>query len=233
MTLKIAEIGMNHMGNEKYFFEYLKLLPKKLDGVTLQIPKKETLSKSNLKCHLSEEKIIYYIKLLKKKFGLVGIATNDYEKIDMFSELDIDFFKITSGLATNIKFIKKVLKTRVKKVYLSLGFASYKDTRKVLKNIDKKKISLIHTSFKKELSEINLKKITILKDMFGLPVAYGNHSKYINCIANSIFFEPCAIFFYVKLNKDLNYPDKTHAVNIKDINLLLNKINENTMMLKK
>ena len=155
MTLKIAEIGMNHMGSEKYFLKYLKLLPKKIDGVTLQIPKKENLNKSNVKCHLSDEKIIHFIRLLKKKFKLVGIATDDFEKIDMFSKLNIDFFKITSGLATDVKFINKILKTKVKKVYLSLGFISYQDIRKVLKKIDKKKISLIHTSFDKKLSDIN------------------------------------------------------------------------------
>ena len=233
MTLKIAEIGMNHMGNERYFLKYLRLLPKKIDGVTLQIPKKESLSKSNIKCYLNDDKIIKYIRLLKEKFNLVGIATNNYEKIDMFSKLNIDFFKILSGSATDIKFINKILKTKVKKVYLSLGFNSFKDTKKVLEKIDKKKISLIHTSFDKRLSEINLKKITILKEMFGLPVAYGNHSEYLDCIPNSVFLEPCAIFFYVKLNKNLNYPDKSHAVNIKNINLLLDKIRENTIMLKK
>ena len=67
MTLKIAEIGINHMGNERYFLEYLRLLPKKIDGVTLQIPKKESLSKSNIKCYLNDDKIIKYIRLLKKK----------------------------------------------------------------------------------------------------------------------------------------------------------------------
>ena len=139
MTLKIAEIGMNHMGNEKYFLKYLRLLPKKIDGVTLQIPKKESFNKSNIKCYLNDDKIINYIRLLKKKFNLVGIATNNYEKIDMFNKLNIDFFKILSGSATDIKFINKILKTKVKKVYLSLGFNSYNDTKKVLKKIDKKK----------------------------------------------------------------------------------------------
>ena len=32
-----------------------------------------------------------------------------------------------------------------------------------------------------------------------------NHSEYFNCISSSVFFNPCAIFFYVKLNKNLNF----------------------------
>ena len=33
---------------------------------------------------------------------IVGIATSDYEKIDLFENLGVDFFKVTSGMVKDI-----------------------------------------------------------------------------------------------------------------------------------
>ena len=153
----------------------------------------------------------------------------------MFSKLHVDFFKVTSGMIKDIKLIKKMIKSNAKRIYLSTGFSSYADIKKVLSKTGKKKISLIHTSFKKKFSEINFKKILILKKKFNIPVAYGNHSKFINSIPNSVFFEPCSIFFYVKLNNNLNYPDNHHAIKIKSLDNILENIekSENVKNLSK
>jgi len=53
----------------------------------------------------------------------------------------------------------------------------------------------------------------------------------LNCISNSVFFNPSAIFFYVKLNKNLDYPDKKHAVSLKNLDKLLINIKKNEMLL--
>ena len=51
MTLKIAEIGLNHFGRMDYLYDYINFLSqKKIDGITIQIIKKE-----------SREKVFYYV----------------------------------------------------------------------------------------------------------------------------------------------------------------------------
>ena len=231
--LKIAEIGLNHMGRMSYLNEYVKFLSKKkIEAVTIQVIKKETLGKSYKNCYLDDEKVIAFIKLLKKKFKFVGIVTDDINRIKIFKKFNINFYKITSGMIKNTKLIKKLVNSSdANKIYLSTGFSSLNDIKKILRKVGRKKISLIHTSFKKEITEVNLSRINLLKEKFKLPVAYGNHSEYFNCISSSVFFNPCAIFFYVKLNKNLNYPDKKHAVSTKELDKLLNNIKENEKLL--
>jgi len=233
MTLKIAEIGLNHMGRMDYFNDYVKFLSKKkIEAVTIQIKKKESLSKSEKNCYLNDRKVIAFIKLLKKNFKFVGLVTDDIERIKIFKKLDINFYKITSGMINNMTLIKKLVNSSgVKQIFLSTGFSSLNDVKKILRKVGRKKISLIHTSFEKEITKVNLSRINLLRKKFKLPVAYGNHSTYFNCISSSVFFNPCAIFFYVKLNKDLNYPDKKHAVSIKELDRILNNIKENEKLL--
>ena len=68
MTLKIAEIGLNHFGRMDYLYEYINFLSrKKIEGITIQIIKKETLSKSNKKFYLDDKKIISFINTAKIK----------------------------------------------------------------------------------------------------------------------------------------------------------------------
>ena len=42
-----------------------------------------------------------------------------------------------------------------------------------------------------------------------------------------MFYEPDSIFFYIKFDKKLNYPDDQHAIKIDDINFVIKKIKEN------
>ena len=126
-----------------------------------------------------------------------------------------------------------MIRSNVKQIYLSTGFSSYTDIKNILKKINKKKINLIHTSFKKNFKDINLSRIHLLKKKFGLPVAYGNHSKFLKSIPNSVFFKPSSIFFYVKLNKNLSYPDNLHAIKINSVSSILKNVKENETKLGK
>jgi len=233
MTLKIAEIGLNHFGRMDYLYDYINFLSqKKIDGITIQIIKKESLSKSNKKFYLDDKKVISFIKIAKKKFKFVGVITDDFDRLMLFNKLNVNFFKLTSGMINNTNLIKKMINYPcTKKIYISTGFSSFKDIKKVLKRVGKNKINLIHTSFDKKITKVNLNKINLLRDEFRIPVAYGNHSQYFSCITNSVFFNPCAIFFYVKLNKNLNYPDKKHAVSLKELDQVLKDIKKNEKLL--
>ena len=179
---------------------------------------------------LNDKIIINFINESKKQFKFVGIATDSAEKIDFFSKQNIDFFKVTSGMFTNIHLIKKMQKSPVKKIFLSTGFSNHQEIKKILKKIKNKKNLLIHTTFKKDIKDLNLKNINFLKKKFNTPVAYGNHSIFLESIPNAIFYEPDFIFFYVKLNKNLNYPDNKHAIRLNQLDLILKKIENNIKM---
>ena len=230
-TKLIAEIGLNHLGSIKYLTTFQNFLSKKnIDGLTIQVPGESLMQQNQKKFLLNDKIIINFINESKKQFKFVGIATDSAEKIDFFSKQNIDFFKVTSGMFTNIHLIKKMQKSPVKKIFLSTGFSNHQEIKKILKKIKNKKNLLIHTTFKKDIKDLNLKNINFLKKKFNTPVAYGNHSIFLESIPNAIFYEPDFIFFYVKLNKNLNYPDNKHAIRLNQLDLILKKIENNIKM---
>lgn len=215
-----AEIGLNYLGKPDLLKKYLNYLSlSDVDGVTIQILK-DSFYKDYFKNYkISKLLLSTFVEKLKKNNKLVGIVTNDLTKINQFKKMKIDFFKVLSSNICEIDLIKSLLKTNCKNVYLSTGMVNYNEINNVLKKIKikKDKLSLIHTSFKKNKNYLNLKRIDILKSKFKIPVCYGNHSKYLRSLIDVKKYQPNAIFFYVKLNKKLNYPDNIHAIKLKNI----------------
>ena len=60
---------------------------KKIDAITIQVLKKESLSKAHQNYYLSDKKIINFIKLAKRKFKLVGVVTDDLDRLDILKPI--------------------------------------------------------------------------------------------------------------------------------------------------
>lgn len=233
-----CEIGLNHMGEKKYLNSYLKvLLNPNVHGITLQLPK-QSFYKKNPQFNylkLKKETVLDFLNLAKKYKKEIGIVTNDFMLAKFFKK-KIDFIKILSQDFLDIKLIKKFYILKLP-LYLSVGFSSSNQIKHVLslleKKIQKKNTILLHTSFDKKTNkkfnnvskeDFSLKRIRNLKKKFKLKVGFTNHYKDLRKIINSVKFSPDVIFFYIKLNKRLNYPDKDWAVNIIKIKMLTKKI---------
>ena len=90
--------------------------------------------------------------------------------------------------------------------------------------------------------DIDLKRISYLKNKFRLPTGYGHHFKNFLPIYLSTYFKPDFYFFYIKLksNLKLRYPDNDHALfeneidkvkaNIESIKIMLKRKKLNTMI---
>lgn len=217
-TLFIAEIGLNHLGNLNVLNQYLKvLLSSKIDGITIQILKESFYKNKFKKFKINNKQIINFINKIKAKKKLAGIVTDDIKKIQFLRKLKIDFYKVLSSNINDIDLINKLIRTNCKTVFLSTGMININKLKKILKKVSKKKISLIHTSFKKNRSQINLNRINILKKNFKLPISYGNHSKFLGSIKEAQKYNPNAIFFYVKIKKKGKFPDNIHAIELNKV----------------
>ena len=88
-----------------------------------------------------------------------------------------------------------------------------------------KSIKLVHTQLSNSLSDSNLKSLLEMK-RYNFEVAYGHHCEDVLSIFLSLCYDPSSLFFYVKGEKDLQYPDDKHAVKISVVKSLIEKIKE-------
>jgi len=251
-----AEIGLNHIGSKTYANYYLeKLLRSKVDCVSFQIKKKEFYlsykkafknKESSFYSDFRDKKIYEQLfkkkkfqslsltknfyrearekcKLRKKKFG---IALGDIKLVNFFSSINTDFVKILSEDFDNIKLIKKLLNSKVKKIYISTGNIPNEKIKKLINSLSKKeikKVGLIFTSFNKTQSLNSLNKIIKIKEIHK-QVSYGLHAYNKQILLKLKKFRPVSIFFYIKGEISKFHPDDSHALSFPELDYYVKKL---------
>jgi len=213
------EVGLNHMGSFDYANEYLANLPVDVaTAVTFQVREKAFYASSADRKKLlltNEDYIGLYTEAKRRKLSF-GVALSDETKIDLFKDLNIDFFKILSKDFNNYKFILNILECK-KPVFISTGTASDGEIKKLVDQFrDKLKFNLIHTQLTYDHKHANLAAIKSMNEKYGCATSYGHHSIGSSAIFAAIPYSPSAIFIYVKGNRALlTHPDERHAVSLK------------------
>ena len=224
----IAEIGVNHLGKSDLLYRYIKYLKDiGVDGVSIQILDKKKVNHELKKFCLKKNDIKKFFIEAKKHFKYVGVAIHTWDDFIFLKKLKLDFIKILGSSLGNLRYYKKIEKINIGKIFLSTLGKSIKEIENFLIKINKKNVSLIFTFLKTNNYTNEIKKIDIFKKKFKLNVAYGNHYKKIAQIPNVAKYNPSEIFFYVKMNKKIIYPDNNHAVPLNRVKDLIKKINKN------
>ncbi len=221
----ICEIGINHLGSESRALKMVNhLLTKNIDAITFQIPSQDFIK--NFKIKTKEIRINFYrdiIKRIHKKKKKIGFAiSNEYliEKLDNFG---CDFWKILSRDFYNKNILEKIKKTR-KKTYISTGFSSLKEIKKLDNNF-KKKAVFIHTSLSHKYEDINLEALSSMKKVINKNrVAFGLHSPDLKILYYAQIYNPESLFFYVKTNEKIKFPDNEHAIKINEVNKVVSNL---------
>ena len=215
MNKFIAEIGLNHMGNEKVAFKMIEKASKTgVWGITLQVAWESYYDNSKKWKRKLDFKFYKKAKTFLKKKGIkFGLGIYEIKTINDFKNVGIDFWKIISTKFYNDKLIKIALNTK-KKVYLSSGIASMKDIKK--KSYKFKKLDFIHTTLDKKISE-NLNAIETMRNQIKKEIAYGLHSKDTNMILAALTLKANPIFFYIKPDNKKKYPDNDHAIILNEL----------------
>jgi len=223
----ICEIGLNHMGDEKYAMNYIKkIINAKADGILFHIREK-SFYKKHPELELSDKFYLVISKLLKKNKIKFGVTIADLDKIKFCEEIDVDFYKIFSRDILKSKIIKKVESTK-KQIFVSTGMSNLKEIKQFIKLIknDKKQFTLIHTQLDNDIEKVNLKAILLLKEKLKMNVGYGNHASNIFSIYLALAFEPSDLIFYIKGNKFQKHIDETHAVKLNNLDEFIKNLQE-------
>lgn len=213
MTALIAEIGLNHLGDEQRAQRTLaRVLEAGADGVTFQIrePKfYESAESSRRRLPLEfYRQAAATVRAAGRRFG---IAIADHTLVESFTAAGADFWKTLSWDFRN-ETLRRALFGTGRPVFLSTGLSSMSDVVEGSKGIGN--AILIHTQLSQELGDVNLKAIPAMAQATGLPVAFGLHSGNHDVLKVALAFEPHSLFFYVKEPGVAGLFDDEHALSL-------------------
>ncbi len=150
-----------------------------------------------------------------KSIGIDFISTPfSIREADLLDELDVPFFKVAS-MDINYYSLLDALAERGKPIVLSTGMATLWEIDKAVERLVKRgadRVVLLHcvSIYPPKYEDINLRNIPMLRDAFGLPVGFSDHT-----IGYSIPLAAAALGVCIiekHFTTDKNLPGWDHAI---------------------
>ena len=144
--------------------------------------------------------------------GIVFLSTPfDCRSVDLLHALGVPLFKIPSGELTNHRFLRYVA-ARGKPLVVSTGMATLGEVEEaveVLRQAGAQEITLLHctTAYPAPYEEVNLRAMLTLKQAFGLPVGYSDHTLGIEVAVAAVALGACAVEKHFTLDRRMEGPD--------------------------
>ena len=193
----VAEAGLNHGGSKEKAMAMVRAAKwAGADAVKFQTFKAERLN-SKTRAQLTHTKDVDLQDMFKKleldfdafrvihseanRIGIEFLSTPfDEESVDFLEELGVGTFKIASGDITHSPLVKHIA-SKGKPILLSTGMSTADEIEKAIDWIyasQNNQIILLHcvSAYPPKPEELNLRSIEFLRDRFGLPVGFSDHS---------------------------------------------------------
>ncbi len=194
----IAEAGLNHGGNKERALALVRAAKwAGADAVKFQTFRAERLASTqpatlghtkdqpNLQALFKKLELPFdAFRALHKEAKRIGIeflsTPFDEESADFLDELGVSAFKIASGDITHRPLIEHVGR-KGKPILLSTGMSTAEEIEHAIDWMHTQtndQVILLHcvSSYPARMEELNLKSVQYLRDRFGLPVGFSDHS---------------------------------------------------------
>lgn len=232
-TLIIAEAGVNHNGKielakqlvdaaieagadiikfQTFIAEnVVSKKAKKAEYQKKNDPHEETQLEMVKKLELTFDEFLELNQYCKMK-GIEFMSTAfDFDSIDFLESLKMGIWKIPSGEITNLPYLIKVAKLH-KPVILSTGMCTMEDVRNamdVLKQHGAAEITVLHctTEYPTPFEDVNLNAMLTIKNEFGIPVGYSDHTEGIEVPIVAVGMGATVIEKHFTLDKNMEGPD--------------------------
>ena len=132
----------------------------------------------------------------------------DLDSIRYLHSLGLPFAKIPSGEITNLPYLRAV-NAQGGKVILSTGMSTLDEVAAALKALKDCEVSLLHctTEYPCPPNEVNLRAMLTLKERFGLPVGYSDHTQGIEIPVAAVAMGATIIEKHFTLDRNMEGPD--------------------------
>jgi len=243
----IAEAGVNHNGSLDLAKKLVDVAKEAgADAVKFQTFKAEDLAtkKSKLAEYQKKNKKGNQLDMLKglelkdSNFRELKIYCTSKKIIflssphteDAINFLDplLTIYKIGSGDLNNPRFLEKVTKKK-KPIILSTGMSDLSEVEEAVKAIKKagnQKISLLHctTSYPCDFKDVNLRAMITLKNKFGLPVGYSDHTLGTEVAVAAVALGAEIVEKHITLDKKMSGPDQMASLDLKEFKRMVEEI---------
>lgn len=224
MPALIAEIGMNHLGDESRARRLLQAVLKSgVDSVTFQVREPQFYESPETSClRLPNDFYQEAAGTVHKAGRKFGMAICDQALIELLNTVGVDFWKTLSWDFQN-EALRDALQATGKPIFFPTGLSGSQDVRDVSPSL--RNGILVHTQLSLKTTEVNLKAISSMKRESGLPVAFGLHCGNHDVLKLVLAFEPHSILFYVK-ESGVRARDEEHAIPIEQLTALVDDLKE-------
>ena len=164
------------------------------------------------KLELDEKAHAALFAYCRRKGILFMSSPFDAESADLLSRLGVDRFKLGSGEITNRRLIEHVARKK-RPLILSTGMSTLDDVRRALgwiRAAGRASVTLLHcvTQYPLPVDEVNLRAMDTLREAFGLPVGYSDHTEGIAVPLAAAARGAVVIEKHLTLDRGLPGPDQ-------------------------
>ncbi len=229
----IAEAGVNHNGSiatakkmvlsaKEAGADYIKFQTFSPEKLVSKSAQKADYQKQAARAEESQLEMLQKLALTKEGFielkeycqshGIGFLSTPfDLGSIHFLKQLGMDFWKLPSGEITNLPYLLEIAKTR-KPVVMSTGMCELGEVAAAihwLKEAGTEQISLLHcnTEYPTPMEDVNLRAMLSMRDEFGLPVGYSDHTQGIEVPIAAAALGACILEKHFTLDKGMDGPD--------------------------
>lgn len=166
-----------------------------------------------------------------QKKGVTFSATPfDHDAVDLLEENDIGFFKVASFEIVDLPLLKKIARTQ-KPIILSTGMADLTDVKDALDTIyaeGNHRVILLHCGINYPLPfrDVNLRAMLTLKNEFGVPVGYSDHTDGITVPVAAVALGAQVIEKHFTLSRNMPGPDHGFAIEPSGLKAMISAIRE-------
>lgn len=137
----------------------------------------------------------------------------DIESLNFLAGIGQDLFKIPSGEITNLPYLRHIAQV-AKSAILSTGMSSMKEIESALlvleeSGLSRSRVTVLHctSAYPAPMSDVNLRAMQSIKDAFGVPIGYSDHTLGIEVSIAAVALGATVIEKHFTLDKKLQGPD--------------------------
>lgn len=161
-----------------------------------------------------------------RRCGIEFLSTPfDVTDIDYLKNLDMRLMKVPSGAITDYPYLKKINECGLP-VILSTGMSTIEEVAEALAVLKDCRVSLLHctTEYPCPFDAVNLKAMLTLREKFGLPVGYSDHTKGIEVPIAAVAIGAEIIEKHFTIDRNLPGPDHKASIEPKELKNMVSAI---------